>query len=57
MAESILGLPQTFDNLQFSYKLDGKAQQITLNTEDAMRRMHYGSRKAGHRQAGNEVQL
>ena len=47
MAESLLSLPQTSSNLKFSYTLDGKAQQITLNTEDALKRITMEAEKLG----------
>jgi len=47
MAESLLSLPQTADNLKFSYKLDGKAQSITLNTEKALQRITMEAERLG----------
>ena len=47
MAESIARLPETFTNLPFRYKVDGKMQEIELNTAEAMAGARMSAEKLG----------
>jgi hypothetical protein len=47
MAESIARLPETFTNLPFRYRVDGKMQEIELNTAEAMAGARMSAEKLG----------
>jgi len=48
MAESILKLPNQFDNINFSYKLDGKKVPIELETGEAFKRVRMEAEQMGN---------